>query len=90
MGCRYKILTTMGFCIVGIRVKFPFGRANAFLCAVSTMDTEYWIVVLAGNVEFLDSSRVESRVVVSVHAWREPLAPLHHVYHLFISHNISL
>jgi len=50
------------------------------------MDTWQRMVLLVGKFKFLDSSSI----VVSVHAWREPLAHLHLAIHLFISHNVFL
>jgi len=87
MGCRaYRILATMGFGTVGIRVKFPHGRPIVHFCVLPPHG--YWVLDGTSDwkIEFLDSSTI----VVSVHAWREPLAPLHLATHLFISHNISL
>jgi len=76
----------MGIGTVGMRVEFPHGKPSALSSVAST-----WILGIGWycwheNSEILDSSSI----AVSVHAWREPLAPLHLATHLFISHNISL
>jgi len=76
----YRIITT----VFVSGWNFHMTGLVLFVCCLY-MDTEYWMIVLAGKFEFLDSSRV-----VSGYAWREPLAPLHHAYLLYISHNISL
>jgi len=47
MGCKtYRILATMGYGTVGMIVEFPRGRPSV-LSSVASMDTGYWIVLLA-------------------------------------------
>jgi len=57
MGCiAYRILATMSFGTVDIRMEFPCGRPSAFLCVASTWilgigwyfwpeNSSFWIVV---------------------------------------------